>query len=371
MGAKAKHQTRHLSRRVFLAATGSAAALDGFPWIRRASAADLKYQGKEIRVLTWTDVTGQAALRNIVKPFEKQTGARVIADLTGTTAQMVAKIKASAARPQYDIVMLSGVGAIELANAGLLEKPDPAQLPNLARVFPEFRIGANGYGVGYFLWTDGMIFNTAVFDAPPRSCREFWNKQHAGKLILPQPNNIAAMELTLVAATIAGGSDRNPEPGFKLLQELRSSLLTFQRNAAETAELFKAGSADVGGVISPLDFSSFIVKPEYKLSATLNLDEGFFADLQFLTMPKGHPGDNAVAHAFINCALDPKVQAVMAEEVWYGPINQDAQLSAKARAIPYIATPDMIKSKGRQIDQDYLASVRSEWIRRYTEVLTS
>ena len=51
-------------------------------------------------MLTWTDVTGQAAVRNIVKLFEKQTGARVIADLTGTTAQMVAKIKASAARPQ-------------------------------------------------------------------------------------------------------------------------------------------------------------------------------------------------------------------------------------------------------------------------------
>jgi putative spermidine/putrescine transport system substrate-binding protein len=358
-----------ISRRRFLAGTSAAAV--GAPWIRQARAAGKKFEGKQIRVLTWTDVTGQAALRNIMKPFEQETGARVIPDLTGTTSQMVAKIKASAARPQYDVVILSGVGAIELANAGLLEKPEPQRLPNLQRVFPEFRTGADGHGIGYFLWTDGLIFNTGVFDKPPGSYKELWNEKHAGKLILPQPNNIAAMELTLVATKIAGGDERNPEAGFKLLQQLRPRLLTFQRNAAETAELFKAGSVNIGGITSPLDFSSFIGKPDYRLSATLDLDEGFFADLQFLTMPKGHPGDADVVHAFIDYALDPKVQATMAEEVWYGPINQDAKLSEKARAIPYIATPERIKSKGHQVDKQYLAGVRSEWIRRYTEALTS
>lgn len=367
MGAY-RHKGLRVSRRRFLAASSAAAVT---PWIRNARAANKKFEGKQIRVLTWTDLTGQAALRNIMKPFERETGAHVIPDLTGTTSQMVAKIKASASRPQYDVVILSGVGAIELANAGLLEKPDPGRLPNLQRIFPEFRSGAGGYGVGYFLWTDGLIFNTDVFGSPPNSYKELWNETHANKLILPQPNNIAAMELILVAAGLAGGNERNPEPGFKLLQQLRSRLLTFQRNAAETAELFKSGAADIGGIMSPLDFSSFITRPEYKLSGTLNLEEGFFADLQFLTVPRGHPGDADVVHAFIDYALDAKVQGTMANEVWYGPINRDAKLSEQAHTIPYIATPERISAKGHQVDKEYLAGVRSDWIRRYTEALTS
>ena len=109
-----------LSRRTFVAGAAAATTALQMPWIRRASAAD--FAGKKIRVLTWSDATGQAAVRNILQPFEKATGAKIIADLTGTTSDMIAKIKASAARPQYDLVILSGFGANTLAGAVLGEK---------------------------------------------------------------------------------------------------------------------------------------------------------------------------------------------------------------------------------------------------------
>src|ERR1044072_9395610 len=91
-----------LSRRTFVAGTAAAAAALQAPWIRRPSAAE--FTGQEIRVLTWLDATGQAAVRNILQPFQHKTGAKIISDLTGTTSDMIAKIKASAARPQYDLV---------------------------------------------------------------------------------------------------------------------------------------------------------------------------------------------------------------------------------------------------------------------------
>ena len=375
-----KNDKKHkkISRRQFLAKAGTAAAAagafsltGGFPLIlkggsARASAKNL--EGRTIRVLTWTDETGRAAVEYIVKPFQEKTGATVVADLTAATSEMVAKVKASASKPQFDVIILSGVGAIELAKAGLLQKPDLKQIPNIQNVFPNLRTGADGYGIGYFLWCDGLLYNNKTFPQPPDTYGVLWDKKHAGRIYLPPPQFLQAMELTILAARMAGGSERNPDPGFKKLEELKDSVLTLGENPPQVAELFRADALDVGGVESPQMFPTFIRNPSYNLSATLNAKEGFFYDLQFMIIPKGHPGDDETAYALIDYALDPVVQGKMSEAVWYGPINKNTVLSAEAKKSPYIVTPEVVGKRGIVVDSDYMASVRQEWIRRYTEI---
>lgn len=355
-----------VSRRAVLAGSAAAAALH-MPWIRRAAAAE--FSGKKIRVLTWSDATGQAAVRNILKPFEQRTGARVIADLTGTTSDMIAKIKASAARPQYDVVILSGFGASTLADAGLLEKPALDEIPNLARVLPEYRSGAGGYGVGYYLWSDGLVYNTQTYGRPPRSYDVLWDTGNKGKIFVPPANNLMAMELVIVAAKLAGGDVRNPDAGFELLGQLKDRTLAISTNANQLAELFRTGSLNAGGVYSPLEMSGFIPNPDYNVSGTYDLEEGFFVDLQYMVVPKGHPGDREVIHGLLNQALDPRVQGRMAEEVWYGPVNQDAVLSEKAKNSPYVPSPEVVRNRTVKVDAEYLSSVREDWMRRYTEAV--
>src|SRR5207244_721705 len=72
-----------------------------------ALAQERKFAGKTVRILTWSDDTGLAVLRNIAQTFEAQTGARVIADRTGSTSEMVAKLKAAGSRAQYDVITLA------------------------------------------------------------------------------------------------------------------------------------------------------------------------------------------------------------------------------------------------------------------------
>lgn len=374
---KTKNQ-KMLSRRQFMVKAGAAAATagvfgltGGFPTIlgaQPAHAATKNFKGKSLRVLTWTDESGKAAVKHILKPFQAMTGARVIPDLTAATSEMVAKVKASAAKPQFDLIILSGVGAIELAKAGLLQKPDYNLIPNIQRVFPNLRTGADGYATGYFLWTEGLLYNKRSFSKPPKSYKVLWDPKHKGRIYLPTPQFTQAMELTVVAARMAGGSMKNPEPGFKKLEELKDSVLTLGENPPQIAELFRANALDVGGVESPLMFPTYIRNPSYHLSATLDLEEGFFYDLQYMIIPKNHPGDDEATHALINYALDPVVQGKMSETVWYGPINQDTKIPESAAEYPFIPTPQMIKERGISLDLDYLASVRSEWIRRYTEI---
>jgi putative spermidine/putrescine transport system substrate-binding protein len=72
----------------------------------------------------------------------------------------------------------------------------------------------------------------------------------------------------------------------------------------------------------------------------------------------------------VNQALDPAVQGKMAEEVWYGPINQNAVLSEKAKSSPYVPSPAVVKNRTVKVDAAHLASVRESWMKRYTEAVT-
>lgn len=354
-----------ISRRTVVGGSIAAAAALAMPWVSRAKAA--AFDGQEIRVLTWSDATGQAAVRNILKPFEQATGARIIADLTGTTSDMIAKIKASAARPQYDVVILSGFGANALADAGLLAKPDLMKIPNIEQVEEKYRLGASGHGVGYFLWSDGLLYNTKTYSAPPKSYGVLWDESNDGKIFVPQAKNLAAMELVIVATKLAGGDAfSNPEPGFKILGELKDRLLTISTNPNQLADLFRSNSLNAGGVYSPLVVPKFIRDSAYNLSGTYDLEEGFFVDLQYMVTPKNNPGSSDVVHAFYDFALSADVQGKMAEEVWYGPVNQSAVLSETAKNDPNVPSPELVKKRVIEVDSKYLASVREDWIKRYT-----
>jgi putative spermidine/putrescine transport system substrate-binding protein len=316
--------------------------------------------------MTWPDEGGRSLLKYVIPPFEAATGARVIADLTGSTSEMAAKIKAQQANPQYDVVTLNSVGAFEVAAAGLLEKPDANKLPNLSMVIPKMRLGAHGFGVGYTLWSEGLVYGKKVFRNPPGTWEVLWDKAHAKKLVVVPSSWSGMTELVIMAARLAGGNERNSEPGWKKLAELKDRVLIVGQNPSQVAELFRAGSLDVGSY-PYLAFPSYFGKPEYAIGAALSeMKEGFFVDPQFFVIPKRHPGNSDVIHAFINQGLDPRVQGQLAEATLQGPVNRNTVFSPKAS--PLIVRPEQAQAKAISFDVEYVASVRGEWARRYADI---
>ena len=360
------------SRRRFIKTVGAAsvaAATMSAPWVHAAESS--KFKGKVLRLLTWSDDTGLAALRNIAATFEAKTGAKVIADRTGSTSEMVAKLKAAGSKPQYDVITLAGVGAVGLAKAGLLEKPDFNRIPNIMDVPEKYRTGADGHGIGYLLWCNSLMYSTRTVKAAPDSYAALWDPKYAGRLFLPPPGWTEAMDLVIIAAKLAGGDERNIEPGFKKLAELKSRVLTLGENPNQIAELFRTGSLDIGGLYAPAFFPKQLKNPAYAMGSTFGMKEGFFTDLMFSVMPKSRPGDSDLTYAFLNHSLDPVVQGKMAEDIFNGPVNAKAVISTEARKSPYILTPELIAEKAIIHDNAFLATVHDEWLRRYTEIFSS
>ena len=350
-------------------AAGMAAAL-AMPSIVTAQGSK-RYDGKTVRLLTWSDDTGLAVLNHIAKPFEEATGAKVIADRTGSTSEMVAKLRAAGDRPQYDVITLAGVGGVTLAADGLLAKPDLNQLPNLEQVDPQFRTGADGHGIGYLLWTGGMIYNTRTFSEPPVSYAQLWDESVESRLFLPPATWTDALDTVFATSKMLGGDGRDGDAAFEKLAELRDRLLTFGENPTQLVELFRSNALDIGGVYAPAFFARELANPEQSnMGATYDLEEGFFADLMYTIMPKSHPGDDDVVHAFINYTLDAGVQGVMAEAVLNGPVNTQAVMSKAAQSSPFIIKPEQLSDKAVVHDKDFIASVREDWIKRYTQTLS-
>ena len=255
--------TSKITKRSLLKAGIGLATVMAMPAIVTASTK--KYQGKTIRLLTWSDNTGLAVLENIAKPFEAATGAKVIVDRTGSTSEMVAKLRAAGDRAQYDIITLAGVGAVELAKDGLLAKPDLNKLPNLQKVDPRFRTGADGHGIGYLLWTGGLIYNTKTFNEAPTSYKQMWDEQYDGRIFLPPATWTDALDTVFATSKMLGGDGTDAKAAFNKLAELRPRLLTFGENPSQISELFRSDALDIGGVYAPAFFAKELANPNSRL----------------------------------------------------------------------------------------------------------
>jgi putative spermidine/putrescine transport system substrate-binding protein len=357
-------------RRQAIKTIGAALAASALPMpFVNLRAQEHNFAGKTLRLLTWSDDTGTAALRNIAATFTAKTGAKVIADRADGTSGMVAKVKAAGDRPTYDVITLAGVGASGLGDAGLLVKPDLDKLPNLKEVPQQYRTGANGFGVGYLLWSDGLIYNTSTLKSAPSTYEALWDPKYAGRLFLPPPEFAEAVDLAIIAAKLAGGSQQNIEPGFKKLAVLKDRVMTLGENPNQVADLFRTGSLDIGGIYSPAFFPAQIRKPEYKMGVTYGMKEGFATQLMFTVIPKAHPGDIDLIHAFINHSLDAGVQGRMAADVLNGPVNSKAMVPEESRR--YVPSAQQIAEKSVLHDDKALAVVQPEWIKRYTELFAA
>jgi putative spermidine/putrescine transport system substrate-binding protein len=337
--------------------------------LRGRASAEESFKGKTLKFMTWDDKEGRAIAEHIAAPFGARTGAKVVPDLVGVTSLMISKLKAEAARPQHDVVVFVSYGAGVLSGQGLLEKPDLSKIPNLSSVPAKLQTLANGYAVSFMQDPSGLVYNKKFFATPPNTWEVLWDKKYSGKIFLPPPTEREALEIIALAARMSGGSEHDPEPGFKKLAELKGRVLTLSEEKHQIAELFRKGALAAGGPSAPVDLADYYSKPAYNLgSSVTELKEGFPFDLECMAILKGHPADTDVIHGFLNALLSPEGQGKVASIVLEAPVNRNAAISAELKNSPFMVGADAAAAKGMYLDPTFIASVRDEWSKRYTEI---
>jgi putative spermidine/putrescine transport system substrate-binding protein len=274
----------------------------------------------------------------VYDPFTKATGIEVVS----FTAN-VAKVLSMAESGQIDLDVLNYGTAttIILGRRGFLEPMDRGRfkLTN-TRDIPD---AIQQYHVEENVFSNVIGYNTQSFASNhPRTWAEFWDVQKfpGGRTLEDLASEFCYLEFALLADGVPMNHiyPINLDRAFKKLSEIRPSITKWWESGATSAELFSTKAVTVGGLWHT------------RIQALID-DKGPFAiewnqamrESTVRSVLKNSPNrDNAFK--LIDFAMQPSVQAAVAQHVDVGPTNRrafDHIDAATANRLP--TSPDHMK----------------------------
>jgi putative spermidine/putrescine transport system substrate-binding protein len=322
-----------------------------------------RFAGKTLQVHYWSGPEGDNIQKNVTDPFKDETGADVVVDY-GYTSGGIAKLRAQKDDPQIDVMFFDDIGVVTTGREGLLTTLDVSRIPNAADIDQQFFIN-NGMGIGFFTYSDSVVYNTDYFQSPPESWEILWSPDLKGQVGVPPSATSDALKLTIMAAKLAGGDQFNIDPAWAKLAALKPNVHSFVEDYPAAAELFRRGD------LKALVIATYLFKDQqdkgYPIAVNFNIAEGFFSTPGCAAIPVGHPGDQELAELYVNKALSPEAQQGMAATLYFGPTNKKVQIT-DPKIATNVVTPDKF-SKIVPVDLVQLDKDRQDWIARYDQAL--
>lgn len=276
----------------------------------------------------------QKALQATVIPaFEKKYGVKVVY-VTGTSNQILAKVRSQKAHPQIDVIWANDTTHYQGKAEKLFAKLDPSKIPNLASVY-DFAKDPDGIGVVMGIQELGVQYNADIFKekgwAPPTSWLDLWDAKYKGHVIAYNMP-IGYTNLVLVQiAKIMGGGPKNLEPGWAKFKQLVPNVLAFVNPPAQVDAAFMNGSAWIGfngnARVQDLADKGIPVK-------MITPKEGGILYPQQFDVVAGAPHMD-LAQKFIDFTLSLESQQQIATGMLLGPVNKHVKLDpATAAKVP-------------------------------------
>jgi spermidine/putrescine transport system substrate-binding protein len=287
----------------------------------------------ELHVFNWADYFAPDTVKN----FEKEAGCRVVLDYFESAESLRARLDGG--RSGFDVVFPSDEVMRAFIAKGLIEKIDPAKLPNLKNVAAKFRgldyDPKNEYSVPYMWGTTGIAYNKSKVSPAPDSWAALWDEKVAGHVtILDDPREAFA------AAMWAEGNSPF-SPGEDAIEKAKKKLITAKVKAFDgqpKTRLIK-GEAWIAQCYSGDALQAAAEKSRAADIGYVIPKEGGTIWVDSLCIPKGAP-NRELAHKFIDYILRPDVSAAISNAVGYANPNEAAlKLASKEALEDPVANP--------------------------------
>jgi putrescine transport system substrate-binding protein len=336
-------------------------------------------EDKVLNVYNWSDYIEPSVLEQ----FTKQTGIKVNYDVFD--ANEVLETKLLTGHTNYDVVVPSAPFLKRQISAGVFQKLDKSQLPNLKNLDPDMlqQIGVYDPGSQYsvpYLWiTSGPGYNVAKIkermpDAPVDSLRMFYDPavvskfKDCGVSVLDAPSEVVGTVLIYLGKDARSESLEDLKAAETVLLSIRPYLRYVHSSRyiddlanGETClalgwsgDIKQAGdrARDAG---KGIEIKYFIPK------------EGTIMNFDMLAVPADAPHPHN-AHLFINYLLEPEVAAKNSNLVKYANINtaSTSMLLDAVKGDPNIYPPPDIQAKlvpEPPRSQEYQRQLTRSWTR--------
>jgi len=287
---------------------------------QQAQAPAAAEEEKVLHVYNWSDYIAEDTIPN----FEKATGIKVTYDVFDNNDMVETRLLAG--NSGFDVVVPSASFLERQIKAGVFQKIDKSQIPNLQHMDPDImnRVGLhdpnNEYSVPYLWGTTGIGYNEdkikKIFgDARPDSWNYIFDPKNAAKLkdcgisLLDAPDEL----LKIVLAWIGRDPNSQKEEDLKAAEAKLTPIRPFVRKIHSSQYIDDLANGELciavgwsGDILQARDRAEEAgqgVKINYAIPK-----EGTIVWFDMLAIPADakHPKN---AHAFINYLMEPQVAA--------------------------------------------------------------
>ena len=250
--------------------------------------------------------------------FTQRTGIK-IQFIDANPADHLAKLIAGRGREApFDVVYLDDDVQAKAAEAGVIEKLDPALVPNLRFVYDEAK-NKGGYGPGMIFYSVGIAYNVEKMKQAKidiQSWADLWDPRLAGKVAVPDLSTIMGRDFLMAATLLAGGDENSLIKGVEKIATLKAH--SYYTSSATLATQIQSGEVWAAPWINGRAWG--LIDKGVPLAYVLP-KEGGFGNMTTIDMVKGTKYAKE-AQAYINMVLDPLPQLGQANEIPYGPTNK-------------------------------------------------
>ncbi len=315
-------------------------------------------EDKVLNVYNWSDYIEAS----VIEGFTKETGIKVQYDVFDSNEMLETKLLAG--NTGYDIVVPSAPFLYRQLKAGVHQKLDKSQLPNLVNVDPDIakRLEAfdpgNEYSVNYMWGTSGVGYNVKKIaermkDAPLNSFAMFYDPKVVSKFadcgvsILDAPSEVIGTVLIYL------GKDANSEKPEDLAaaEAVLKSVRPYIKNFHSSAYIEQLAN---GEICLALGWSGDVLQAKSRAVDAKNgveIDyripkEGAVMFFDQLAIPKDakHPNN---AHLFINYLLRPEIAAKNSSYISFANANKASTplVDAAVTGNPNVYPPPELMTK--------------------------
>ena len=313
---------------------------------------------KKLTVMSVGGSWATAIVDLIGNPLSTREGGVDISYDQRPNAQQLAALEAARGNPTVDVVELGGTRMGQAIALGLVERIDPAKVPNFASVGAPYK---NAYYADRYVAAWAMTINTKVIDKASAG-QQGWNilldKKLKGRVAIPKFGWMG--EMWMHAANLSlGGSYENFDP-----------IIEFCRKVVRENDGLVMESNDQG---MKLLATGEIAAAPFWVGRTFMLQDQGVAGIDFV-YPKGWVGYGSgfmlvkgapnlpMAEKFLDISLSPEVQAELAKKFSYSPTNTKAAPLVKDLPRLQIAADD--EAKVQTLDYEKMYKFSDKYLER-------
>ena len=296
-------------------------------------------------------------LKRVSVPFERKHNVK-IRWVPGISAEKLAKVEASKANPEFDVVMIDDPFQILGSTRGLWEKIDRSVVTHYNDLYPQAKArNDDGVGIGFFF--AGIFYRTDEFEkhhwAPPQSWNDLFRPEFCGKLGIPHPHFAYGIQLLLM---LAGGNPDRIDEGIAKLATLKNCIAVLEPSAPKLEEKIQLGEYVIGvhGNIRviPLTKKGIPVRFVFPREGSINA----------VTMlaPVKNARNGRMAQELANWLIAPEIQKELVEALYYGPANSKLRVTKEMRDL---GVPDAeMMSRLHNVTASGDMENRRSWVRK-------